>query len=276
MRTEAGQTADWRDAEAYAPLLGAERATFAWEWLRRDEGYRQAAARAGSEGSCIENPDAARWALHRFEDPELSALEARPIWRAEKYPFVLAASAEEDRPAGESFDLRRFEALATLVRSSSGTEHLLFSDGLKGIRLDIVGGTILKGPVRLHYRLSGLDEVQGPLLVLRRLLALWRHGRFATKLHAAEAKAARFVLMLRAYDALMSGATQRHIAGELLDRDALQERWRVRSPAVRLSVQRLVRGAAEMAAGGYQLLLGPRPSAVREISLRQPFDPLEK
>ena len=42
---------DWRDAAAYEPLLEADRSLIAWEWLRRDRGYREAAAHLAGEWS---------------------------------------------------------------------------------------------------------------------------------------------------------------------------------------------------------------------------------
>jgi hypothetical protein len=63
-------------------------------------------------------------------------------------------------------------------------------------------------------------------------------------------------MMLRAWDALRSGAAQREIAEVLLSRSAGEPRWRVREPSVRLQAQRLVRSARAMAAGGYCALLG--------------------
>lgn len=61
--------------------------------------------------------------------------------------------------------------------------------------------------------------------------------------------------MLRAHDAMASGATQREIAAKLLSVEAEEARWRVSVPTVRSRVQRLVRNTRAMAAGGYLSLL---------------------
>ena len=258
MARECGHAADWRDAAAYAPLLAADRSLFAWEWLRRDPAYRAAAERArkGPSGSPPDAiAEAARWGLHAFEVPSCGAPAARPVWRAHIHPYVLEADAS---PAGEgcdSFDLSRLRAISTIVSGGGGEEHLLISDGLRTIRLDVLSGSLRHGPVRLQYRLSGLGSAERPLLTLRRLLALWRKRRFAAALHPVEARAGRFVLMLRAWDAFTSGATQREIAAELLSAEAGEARWRVSAPTVRSRVQRLVRTARAMAGGGYVSLL---------------------
>lgn len=258
MRPEDRQAADWRDVAAYAPLLSADRSLLAWEWLRRDPGYCEAADRAlekGSQAAQDSRSDAGKWGLHAFEPADLAAPAARPVWRAAVHPYVLEADALPADDARNSFELARVAAISTIVADGE-QEHLLVSDGLRAIRLDLLSGSLRRGPVRLHYRLAGLASAERPLLTLRRLLALWRTGRLSAQLHPVEARAARFVLMLRVHDALASGATQREIAAGLLSAEAGEARWRVRAPTVRSRVQRLVRSARFMAAGGYLALLG--------------------
>ena len=257
MRQEPGHAADWRDAAAYAPLLQADRSVFAWEWLRRDPGYRTAAERALGRASGL-RPDkpheAGRWGLHVFESPSLGAPAARPVWRADVHPYVLEADAGPVTGDHDSFELDRLLTASTLVVGRGGAEHLLISDGLRAVRLDLLSGSLRHGPVRLRYRLAGFESAKAPLLTLRRLLALWRTGRFAAALHPVEARSGRFVLMLRAWDAAASGATQREIAAELLSGEAGEARWRVAVPTVRSRVQRLVRGARAMAVSYRSLL----------------------
>lgn len=251
---------NWREEEQYAWLLDAERATFAWEWMRRSDGYRKAFEEArASEEQSVQEQSASLWGLHRFEPPQLRAAEARPIWRREPFPYVLQACAEQEGPTADRLDLGRFAALATLYRSSGGVEHLLLSDGMHTIRVDVLSGSLQTGPARLRYRLAGLDDIDEPLMVLRRLAALWRTDRFSPALHRHEVRAGRWIAMLRAGDALQSGATQREIAETLVSRDAAEPRWRISAPTARSRAQRLVRASRDMAAGGYRSLL-LRPS----------------
>lgn len=264
MRTKRRHGTNWRQAAAYAPLLAADRSVLAWEWLRRDPGYCEAADRAlepRSQAAQDSRTDAGKWGLHAFEPADLAAPAARPLWRSDVHPYVLEADALPTGDARNAFELARIAGISTIL-VDSGQEHLLVSDGLRAIRLDLLSGSLMGGPVRLRYRLAGLASAERPLLTLRRLLALWRTGRFSAQLHPVEARAARFVLMLRVHDALASGATQREIAAGLLSAEAGEARWRVRAPTVRSRVQRLVRSARFMAAGGYRALLGgedPRP-----------------
>lgn len=259
MNPDGSNGADWKDAAAYAPLLDADRSIFAWEWLRRDPGYRSAAARElqpARETGLLENslPGPERWGLHAFEAPHQAAPDARPLWRAEPHPYVLGVAAEPAEPGPETFDLARIGEERSVV-ASGGREHVLISDGLRTIRLDIVEGSVRGGPARLRYRLTGLAGAEKPLLSLRRLLAFWRTGRFSRSLHPREARARRWILMLRAHDAITAGADQREIASRLLSAAASEPRWRSGAPSVRSQAQRLVRSAREMARGGYRELL---------------------
>ena len=246
---------DWRDAEAYAPLLDADRPIFAWEWLRRDRSYRRAAD-AAANGLCERSgSDPGRWGLQAFESPAKAAPDARPVWRGDLHPHVLVAAATKPARLAEAFDLSRFAQLATLVRAGDGAEHLLLSDGLRTIRIDIVEGSVEAGPVELHYRLSGRESAKGPLLALRRLLALCDQGRFGRSLHPREPGARRWILALRVHDALAAGAGQREIAAALLGAAASEARWRVQAASLRSQVQRLVRARRALASGGYRNFL---------------------
>ena len=259
MPPERARTPDWRDAEAYALLLEADRSIFGWEWLRRDPSYREAAERAleAARGRRLpgkpEGPQ--HWGLHAFEPPHLTVPDARPVWRADIHPYVLKVHADRPLEGADSFELPRLRVSSTMVTSPDRQEHLLISDGLRTIRFDVLAGSLKGGPVQLRYLLAGFASAERPLLTLRRLLALRRTGRFSEALHPAQPRARRFVLMLRAHDAMATGATQREIAAKLLSAEAEEARWRVSAPTVRSRVQRLVRNARAMAAGGYVSLL---------------------
>jgi hypothetical protein len=62
-------------------------------------------------------------------------------------------------------------------------------------------------------------------------------------------------LLLRAWDAVQDGATQREIAAALLSGEAADARWRSAVPSLRSRAQRLVTGARAQARGGWRGLL---------------------
>lgn len=256
MLLEDGHAANWRDASSYAPLLGADRTIFAWEWLRRDERYRAAACRAlegvrENSATGDRQADARRWGLHAFEWPCRTGPAARPMWRAGAHPYVIEARACREAPAG-AFRFDRLAGRASII-TASGREHILFSDGLRTIRLDVIG-SLAGSPLTIEVRLGDPDAAEKVLLAARRLLALWRTGEFPNALYPREARAGRWLLMLRAHDAIAAGASQRDIAAGLLSPDSLRPRWRADAPSLRSRVQRLVRAARAMAAD-YRMLL---------------------
>jgi hypothetical protein len=253
VRTVNGSYPDWRDAGPYAPLLEADRSLIAWEWLRRDPSYQSAAR--GSARAAEPASEAARFGLVEFEPAEISVPNARPIWRSDVHPFVLPVDPVLLESDIDCFDPCQLRGLERIV-SSNDEEHLLLCDGLRSIRLDAPAGTFGKGPVALRYSLGSLALAEPQILTLRRLLALYRSGRFSRVLHPAEPRARRWVLMLRAWDALVAGADQRRIAEALLSRSAGEPFWRNREPSVRSQVQRLVRSARAFGQGGYRALLG--------------------
>jgi hypothetical protein len=246
---------DWRDGAAYLPLLSADRSIFAWEWLRRDPAYRRAALSARAATVSGQSRPAREWGLEAFENPDRSAPDARPFWSSDVHPAVLPALAAEGPSGADSLDLGALDALATLLRGDERVEHVLLSDGLRVVRIDILAGSVVDGPARLRYLLAGLASAEPPLLTLRRLIHLCCTGRFSRSLHAPEARARRWLLMLRAHDALTAGADQRAIASVLLSPSAREPRWRSDASSVRSQAQRLVRGARRMAAGGHRALL---------------------
>ena len=245
-----GQAEDWRDGAAYTPLLEADRSILAWEWLRRDPGYRAATRRPDGEAAGPQD-----WGLEAFESPDLAAPLARPLWSRHAHPWVLSAHAEAACSPADAFDLEPLAHLARIVRSACGAEHVLFSDGLRTVRLDVLAGSLPAGRLQLRYVLAGFGSAEKPLLTLRRLMAVRKTGRFSRSLHCPESRAKRWVLMLRGWDGQVAGADQREIAEVLLSRRAGEPRWRSESPSLRSQAQRLARGARAMAAGGYRELL---------------------
>lgn len=270
MRPETGALPDWRDGAAYAPLLGADRSLFAWEWLRRDSTYRSAAAAASANGQPVHLSSApALFGLVAFEPPVRPVPDARPLWRGDCHLGVLPVRRSEWARTDDLLPIDRLSALTTLVGTGSA-DHLLLSDGFRMIRLDAPAGTFASRPLGLSYELHGLASAEPLMLTLRRLLALGRTGRFACSLHPPESRARRWILTLRTFDALAAGAEQRQIAETLLSKSAAATGWRSREPSLRSQSQRLVRSARLLASGGYRLLLSP------ESSRRQIQVPLEQ
>ena len=230
---------DWQDGQAYARLLAGDRHCFAWEWLRRTPAYLDAWT-----GGTIAP---AAFGLLRYENPSLDALSARPFWCADMDSAVLHADALTAR-SRDMFDLACLSRFATLLADRG--EHVLLSDGLHSIRLDLISGSLATGPVALRWRIDGVADAGRQILAIRQFMALARSGRFSRSFHPPERRAGRWVRMLRVHDAIASGATHREIAGALFGADAAGPRWRVTANSCRLQVQRLASGARRSIAAG--------------------------
>lgn len=229
---------DWRDAAAY-PFERLDRPGFAWEWLRRDSGYRQTALTARNGDPGAPDTDAASWGLVMFENPAQPAPLARPMWQAAWDRQVLQADAVACAAHhADSLLIEQLGDLATVVRIGT-IEHLLLTDGWRRVRVDICSGTLHAGPVLLRWRLAGIRSTAPRTRALRRFRSVIATGRFPNRYWERDPRTHRWTLALRAHDALRAGASQRDIAEALIAREPLEPGWRAKTPSVRLRAQRL-------------------------------------
>lgn len=246
---------NWRDGKAYEALRNADRSALAWEWLRRDPGYCQSFRHYSQLCSTEAAAELVRWGIHAWVAPALGARDARPVWRADRHPQVLQARAGPSAVNADSFDLALLAPLATLIVDGQSS-RLLLNDGSHALRLDVEGESLTAGPVHLHYNLSGFASLVPPLSTLLRLRQLMKTGKIGETSAITPFRRARNILLLRAWDGLRSGATQRNLAAALLREDAARTRWHIEAPSLRSQIQRLARGARAMSHGAYWRLLG--------------------
>jgi hypothetical protein len=242
---------DWRIADQYRALLVTDRRAFAWEWLRRNAHYQQSWSTTHNNDRCSLAP---KFGLVKLEDPALPSAHARPVWRADIDTGVVVAEILPVAPLPEEgIDFLAIASFVTLAVDPDDHEHLLLSDGIASVRLDIVNGTLLGGRMRLSYRLSGIAQLREPLMALRRLVALVLTGRFSRTLLNSERMAARWVIELRVADAIADGASHQEIARTLFGGLIKDGRWRSEGDAVRLRAQRLARKAGKRLRDGAHL-----------------------
>lgn len=190
------------------------------------------------------------------ERPELAAPDARIIWHADLDPGalrVIAVPSEAHHP--DRLDPEQLAPWLTLVTDRAGREHAVLSDGWHHIRLDLEAGSLVGGPVVLHYHLHGLRSAETRVMPLRRLLHFCRHRSFAASLFPADPRISRGLTLLRVHDALQAGASQREIASALFGDARVIHDWRGPSDSLRSRIRRLAAEARTMARGGYRALL---------------------
>lgn len=129
------------------------------------------------------------------------------MWSADLDPCVLRVRAERtDRVLGSLFDVEAAEA--RVVRSVD-IEHVAIERSGRLLRLDVVEGTVLPGPVELTF------EVANDSLLTDKLDAIRAFCLHPTR-RTPHQRLARQLLALHAVDGLGSGASLREIAGDLL------------------------------------------------------------
>jgi hypothetical protein len=272
MSTRHASSPSWRSLDTYRPLQNADLAVWAWEFGRRNLGRSKASApiKDASDPADVEfdsEPDPAAIPGLCFvgRGPQRDPLPAVIWhWQVDTSTPVLSAvpaTCDDER----SFDLQKLQLPALMVEQADGVKHVLIVDGRRALRLAVLDGDLLSGPVCFQYRLPAPAAASANLDNLRGLVALRQSGRLP-KARRTPPKAGRWIQTVRAFDARSAGVSQREIARLLFGEDRVRQDWNGPSDYMRVRVQHLIRRANALIAGGYRALLGasggappPRP-----------------
>ena len=126
----------WRAAAAYLYVLRLDALSLAWEYLRRNPNYRRAWTRNRHANALASN-----WGLAAFENPDLDARAAQPLWRPRPHDVIrLMADPQADCAHTPSFSLWRIAGRKELghdghylllwIGHASGTLRIAISDDL--------------------------------------------------------------------------------------------------------------------------------------------------
>lgn len=253
----------WPDASDYDYLASVDASGLAWEWLRRAPAYRlldvgrRSRTRDGVTIIEAASPAAAaEWGCLHIEDPHLAASDAMIIWSAQVDPSVLRVEVVSSWPSdGVSFDLRRWASIACLVKQADGSENLLLRVGLNSIRLDIMSGSLLDGPVAFRFDIHGADPVDPMIETLRRFLHFQHNGVIPARSMLGVRRHQRVALALRVHDALSQGASIRDVGIMLFGFDRVDVEWEASGESLKSASRRLMALARSMASGEYRTLL---------------------
>lgn len=249
--------ADWRDTPYYEDVQRYDLFGWSGEWLLRNRQFHADLSKSpcrcskGKSTPVIECPDAdciKRWGAC------CCVIDGKPVlcWSPECNPLVLRLEATRHPEDKNGFDCHDCPLFRAVMRLDDRESQLLFSDGARHLQLALSGADALDGPLLLSCTLSGIEEFTTKPILLSRLAMLHRHRRFLKALYPDERRARRWAEMLRAFDGAEAGASQRDIAAVLFGDRAAREDW---EDGYRARVQRLLRSARAMVAGGYRKLL---------------------
>lgn len=252
------------DASEYSYLDHVDDAGLAWEWLRRESGYRQLvpALRTRGPHGCLDLAPASadvtsHWGCLAVASPEMRADEMPLLWSSALDRSVLRVAALPPRSsAGLVFDLSKWCDRVTVVRSPLH-EHVLLDAGQGHLRIDICAGSILEGPVQMFVDVAvGVAGATSPDL-LSRLHQTLLYGGGDRPVGRRDQLHRRQVAALRTFDALTNGASIRDVAICLFGAARVQAEWRGPGDVLKSTCRRLIALARQMSNGGYKILLDP-------------------
>ncbi|WP_448659181.1 DNA -binding domain-containing protein [Sphingomonas sp. CJ99] len=239
-------------------LADAGPADLAWEWLRRNPAYRAEASRwLGLAQPVTDLPTAPLNLIEALgcltlPDPCLGWQDASILWSSELDSTVLPLAAlPMSASIGLGFDLAAWPGRAAISRGPDA-EHVRLDDDAGTIRMDLVTGTLLGGPVRLVLDPAALRTaapIAGPL---GRLLGTNCIPIPSTSVRLTRQQHRRQVQALQVHDARALGASIRDIGILLFGEDRVQADWA--SEALKSNCRRLIALAKAMATGGHRAL----------------------
>jgi hypothetical protein len=169
---------------------------------------------------------------------------------------VVRVQAEQvSRSSVGAFDLSQLLDKIDLLSDPLGHEWLVISDAAGQVQLEVTEGSLLRGPVTLHFEVKGFRQLSAKLRTLARLEALHRIGRFPSSLFPKETGAGKWVRALQAWDGMEAGASQREIAVALFGEAFVRDEWNGRSDFLRARIQRILQFGRSMVDGGYRKIL---------------------
>jgi hypothetical protein len=260
-------TAWARRLDDYVYTRAIDRPGWAWEFLRRNSGYRgDYGAQAVNDhrkdrvvnGIHCFNLDgrsfaAEAWGMAAFEHPDLSAANASVFWHPDALSRIVPCDcAGIDGWEGMAFDLLKLSGRRQVL-IADGTEYLVVQVGRRSARLVARGRSLLSGPVKATFHIEGLDRV-GRVSETLRILASFMDDR-----QTVEPDFGQTELQLHDYlvalDGHLEGRSYRDIAQVLYGPDRVAETWSEETRHLKDKARRAVGRGVELMNGGYRKLL---------------------
>jgi len=219
-----GAPGGWRIP--YRDLHQLSRLAFAWEYLRRNEHFRQRYSRDFAHWRELDRQGNLQ--IFRSEidseidadclfasSPDLDAGSATVLWHPDCCASVLRAFALPECDSLEPFSLAESGLPTTLLLSASGAQHVLIRDGVRWLQLVVRGASLLR-PVSLVVDTKWDSDISNDQeRSLKRLRAYRVSKELPDAYFPPDAYATRLALVLQALDGWLAGARHREIAEAL-------------------------------------------------------------
>ena len=223
---------DWRDRALYEYTVSLSRRGWAWEFLRRNPGFRKASRSLKPSLVSIDSPSTAfktvslvealhpleDWGVFYCDDLDKTAQDATVFWRPEDCPFVIPveARAAPARISGSWFSLRQLRCRTTIVRGPDGSEHAMLFDQGRSVQLLWRGASIINDRLLVTAKVDITTERAEPQIkTAHRFRSLARFGELRPSLFPPTERGDRLRLVLQALDGSLAGARYREIAAHV-------------------------------------------------------------
>jgi hypothetical protein len=239
------RAAHWHPPAAYLFVLHLDRPALAWEYLRRNPGYRRDWLRHREDDLSPQS-----WCLRQFEDPDRDARDLQPAWIPEvdgAIPLHPDIDPPENAPVFHLWDIPGRKTLTDDGRQL----RLASAVGCNVARLTITRELADGMPYAYAVRAGPLADarwraIETQLVVLNTVPTVSRSRPDRAVLAHMRA--------LQALDGVLAGASHRQIAEVVFGGRAVAERWHS-DGELRAQVRRMIRAGKALMNGGYRRLL---------------------
>jgi hypothetical protein len=169
---------------------------------------------------------------------------------------VILATAMAARSSDRDvFDLSAQRVPATILRCEGMPEEVRLISHETAIRLSLISGTLLDGPVRLSFHLNGDRHLPIRLRALRAFDSLATQRHISPLPSPSKLTSRKMAMLLATLDGLARGWSQKQIAIALFGETAVAADWGGRSDFLKSRVRRLIAWAETLSGDAYLSLL---------------------
>ena len=232
---------DWRDRALYEYSVSLSRRGWAWEFLRRNPGFRKAIRSLKPSLVRIDSPNTTfktvslvealhpleDWGVFYCDDLDKTAQDATVFWRPELCPSVVPVwaipmngTSSENR---FSVSELRCEKAALVVPGRPA--QLLLTDAGRAIQLTWKGADMLDDGLLLTAPIELFSRTERERLTMQRLWHLQRRGRVPRHLFRPHPAGERLRMALQVLDGRLAGASWRKVSEAVFGEERTAEAW---------------------------------------------------